>query len=46
MTIRLNKFLAESLGVSRREADDLIVAGKILVDEKPAVVGLRIERGV
>ncbi len=44
MTIRLNKFLAESLGVSRREADDLIAAGKILVDEKPAVLGLRIDK--
>lgn len=27
--IRLNKFLAERLGISRRQADDLIVAGKI-----------------
>lgn len=30
-TIRLNKFLAERLGVSRRQADDLIVAGKITI---------------
>ena len=30
--LRLNKFLAERLGVSRREADELIVAGKITID--------------
>lgn len=29
--IRLNKFLAERLGISRRQADDLIVKGKIKV---------------
>lgn len=40
--MRLNKFLAENLGISRREADDLIVAGKIQVDGKTAVLGTRI----
>lgn len=40
--VRLNKFLAENLGVSRREADDLIAAGKIQVDGKTAVLGTRI----
>ena len=30
--IRLNKFLAERLGVSRRQADDLISAGKIKIE--------------
>lgn len=40
--LRLNKFLAERLGISRREADDLIVDGKVLVDEKPAELGMRI----
>ncbi len=44
MPVRLNKFLAESLGVSRREADDLIAAGKVLIDEKPAVLGARIDK--
>lgn len=44
MPIRLNKFLAESLGISRREADDLIAAGKVLVDEKPAILGARIDK--
>ena len=42
--IRLNKFLAERLGISRREADDAISAGKVLVDEKSAVLGMRIDK--
>jgi 23S rRNA pseudouridine2605 synthase len=42
--IRLNKFLAERVGISRREADDLIAAGKILVDDKPAILGARIDK--
>lgn len=41
--MRLNKFLAERLGLSRREADDLIAAGKVTVDNKPAVLGARVE---
>lgn len=41
--VRLNKFLAERLGVSRREADDLIVAGKIIIDGKPASLGARVD---
>ena len=40
--LRLNKFLAERLGISRREADDLIAGGKIFVDDKAAVLGTRI----
>lgn len=40
--LRLNKFLAERLGISRREADDLIADGKILVNGKTAVLGTRI----
>ncbi len=42
MEIRLNKFLAERLGVSRREADELIATGKITIDGKNAVLGDRI----
>ena len=42
--IRLNKFLAERLGLSRREADELISAGKILVDDQPAILGARIDK--
>ena len=41
--VRLNKFLAEHLGVSRREADDLIAAGKVLVNSSPAQLGARID---
>lgn len=42
--IRLNKFLAERLGVSRREADELIAAGKVFVNGAPAVLGARIDK--
>ncbi|MDO4746844.1 MAG: pseudouridine synthase [Candidatus Saccharibacteria bacterium] len=43
-TVRLNKFLAERLGVSRREADELISAGKVTLDGKPATLGARIDK--
>lgn len=43
-SLRLNKFLAERLGVSRREADELISAGKVTVDGQPAVLGSRIDK--
>lgn len=42
--LRLNKFLAERLGVSRREADDLISIGSILVDGKTARIGEKIDK--
>ena len=42
-SVRLNKFLAERLGISRREADELISAGKITVDDKPAILGTKID---
>lgn len=41
-TVRLNKYLAEQLGISRREADDLIAAGRILVNGEVAKLGQRI----
>ncbi len=41
-SIRLNKFLAEQLGISRRQADDLIAAGQVLINHHPAVLGNRI----
>lgn len=41
--IRLNKFLAERLGVSRREADELITSGKITIDGQKAVIGNKID---
>ena len=43
-SLRLNKFLAERLGVSRREADELISANKITVDGKIAELGARIDK--
>lgn len=42
--VRLNKFLAESLGISRREADNLIAAGKVKVNDQPAILGARIDK--
>ncbi|MBQ2660781.1 rRNA pseudouridine synthase [Candidatus Saccharibacteria bacterium] len=41
--IRLNKFLAERLGISRRDADELISAGKITIGDRPAKLGDRVD---
>ena len=43
-SLRLNKFLAERLGVSRREADELISAGKVTIDGEKAALGARIDK--
>ena len=40
---RLNKFLAERLGMSRREADDIIRAGKVMVNGQTAEPGNRVD---
>lgn len=40
---RLNKYLAERLGVSRREADDLISDGKITINDRVANLGDRVD---
>lgn len=42
METRLNKFLAEKLGLSRREADNKIAHGDILINGKVAELGARI----
>ena len=42
--LRLNKFLAERLGLSRREADEAISSGKVLIDGKKAILGARIDK--
>lgn len=42
--IRLNKYLSDMGVCSRREADRLIEAGKVLVDGKMALVGMKIGR--
>lgn len=41
---RLNKFLAERLGLSRREADDAISAGHVQVNGNVAGLGCRIDK--
>ena len=43
-SVRLNKFLAERLGVSRREADELISAGKVTIDGAQASLGARLDK--
>ncbi len=39
--LRLNKHLALQLGISRREADNLISQSKVTINGKPAVLGAR-----
>lgn len=39
---RINKILALRLGLARREADELITAGRVTVDGKPAALGQRV----
>jgi len=43
--IRLNKHLALQLGISRREADDLIEKGAVAINGSPAILGARFEAG-
>ncbi len=43
-SLRLNKFLAQSLGISRRDADDLIFSGIVSVDGKKAVLGQQVDK--
>ena len=40
---RLNKFLAEQTGVSRREADNLIADGRVRINQEVAVLGRRFD---
>lgn len=42
--VRLNKFLAARLGISRREADELIQNGKITINGTPAVTGVKVDK--
>lgn len=42
--MRINKFLALHLGVSRREADDLVQSGKVEIDGVSANNGSRVEK--
>ncbi len=43
--IRLNKYIATNFGVSRREADNLIAAGRVAVNGKVAQLGMRAQTG-
>lgn len=45
MTTRLNKYLATNLGISRREADDLIVARKVRLNGEVAEIGAKVQDG-
>ena len=44
-TERLNKFLALQLGISRRQADELIEKGRISINGKTAQLGERFKEG-
>jgi 23S rRNA pseudouridine2605 synthase len=41
--MRLNKFIARATGKSRREADDLISAGRIKINDKVAEIGAQFD---
>jgi pseudouridine synthase len=41
--VRLNKFVAQNLDISRRKADDLISSGEVLVNQKTGMLGLDIK---
>lgn len=43
MAVRLNKFLSEAGVCSRREADKLIESGRVFVDGKVALPGMKVE---
>lgn len=43
--MRLNKFIAQATGISRREADNMIVAGKVTVNGSEAKLGKPINDG-
>lgn len=45
MSERLNKYIAFHLGLSRREADDLISKGSVTVAGEQAILGGRVEEG-
>lgn len=44
-TIRLNKHLALQLGISRREADELIDKGQVTINNEVAMLGSRFKSG-
>ena len=42
-TVRLNKFLAHATGMSRREADTCIAAGRVTVNDKKVALGAQVD---
>ncbi len=42
---RLNKYLALTLGISRREADNLIESGKVMLNSSTAILGAQYHHG-
>ncbi len=40
--MRINKYIAQSTGLSRRKADELIAAGRVLVNNHPPTAGQRV----
>jgi 23S rRNA pseudouridine2605 synthase len=42
MTTRLNKYIAHTAGLSRRDADSAIEQGRVLVNDKVAEIGLQV----
>jgi len=44
-SLRLNKHIALSLGISRREADNLIEQNKVTINHQPATLGARFAEG-
>ena len=40
--MRINAFIAQSTGIGRRKADTLIKAGRVLVDDKTAQIGIEV----
>ncbi|SEW40055.1 23S rRNA pseudouridine2604 synthase [[Clostridium] fimetarium] len=45
MEVRINKYLSEAGVCSRREADRLIEAGKVMIDGKSAITGSKVTDG-
>lgn len=41
--MRLNKFIAHASGISRRQADDIISSGKVLINGKVATTGIDVD---
>lgn len=43
--MRVNKYVAQALGIGRRQADKLINTGEVLINDSPATAGSLVEAG-